>query len=374
MKRNARIAAIALAGCLSLVWLTGCSQQATGGTPSSSTPESSDAVQEAPPSGEVTTIVFSTHNSETDIQITEIFKPYFEKLEELSGGTIQFEMHYNAELVGPADALEAVKAGVVDAAHVRTVDLGFEYDSIVEASYPTNNCNRMSRVYNELYDKYPEMQADYEGVQPLLLYTISHAYLTTTGDEVRTPDDLKGKMMIVSNTLQGKMMEALGATPVSCPPTEFYTTLEKGVADGSPAPVTSMMISSSWADVCTYVYDISTTVTTGCVVLNEDVYNKLPQACKDYIESTDIRYEWSDKIDQLIYEHDISGREVLKSDYGVTFAEPTEEELAQWTEALSGVLPAYAAEMDAKGEPGSDFLADYMALTEKYAAPEYQWE
>lgn len=362
MKNMKRILAVLLALLLITGALTACSNGSKPDASESAAPETQSADE---PVGEPITIIFSTNDNETNLQITGIYKPYFEKIEELSEGLVTFEMHYNAELVGVTEALEAVEAGIVDAAFVRASTLGFELDSIVECSYPSNNCNRMSRVYNELYDKYPEMQANYANVQPMFLYGMAHSYLGTTGKEVRLPEDCKGMMLIVSNALQARMVETLGASPVSCPPTEFFSTLEKGVADGSPAPVTASMISDSWAEVCTYVYDMSSTVATAAIVMNKDTFAKLPQACQDYILNS--RYEWADFIDGLLYKEDVEGIEYVKEKYGTTYVTPTAQELAIWDEALANVLPDYAAELDAKGLPGSDFLADYMELTRKYA-------
>lgn len=311
------------------------------------------------------TIVFSTHNNEQDINVQQILKPYFAELEALSGGLVTVEMHYNAELVGPADALESVENGIVDAVFVRASTAGFEYDSIVEMGWPSLKTDHMSRIYNELYDKYPEMQANYENVQPLLLYTMSRCFMSTTGKEIRMPEDVQGMNLIVNNALQGEWITSLGATPVSSKPTEFYTNLEKHIADGSPAPLTSIMISDSWYEVCPYNLDICTSITTASIVMNKDVFEKLPAACQEYIVNS--RMDWADKIDEIFVKDDVEGKAKMAADFGTIFVTPTAEELAAWDAASADILPNYAARMDSEGKPGTDFLNDYRALVEKYA-------
>lgn len=378
MKPSIRIAALTLVILMALTAFAGCAKPAAapaagGEAAPAAGGEAAPAAAPAAADGEVMTIIFSTNDAENNLQVTDIYKPYFAKIEELSGGTVKFELHYNAELVNVPEVMDAVANGIIDCGFVRASTMGFPYDSIVECSYPSNNCNRMSRVYNELYDEFPEMQANYENVQLMFLYTMSHAFLATTGKEITKPEECKGLMFIVSNTLQGKSTEALGASPVSCPPTEFYSTLEKGVADGSLAPVTSSMIGDSWYEVCRYAYDMSSTVTTASIVMNKDTFAKLPQACQDYIIES--RFDMADFIDELYYKYDQNAIQLLQTDeYGVKIVTPTAEELVLWNEALGGVLPTYAAEMDAAGQPGSTFLAKYMELTEKYAADEYQWK
>ncbi len=375
MKKASRLFALCLAVIMTVVVFAGCATPtatpAAAGDAAAAEPAAAADPAEAP-SGEVMTIIFSTNDAENNLQVTDIYKPYFAKIEELSEGTVKFELHYNAELVNVPEVLDAVTNGIIDCGFVRASTLGFEYDSIVECSYPSNNCNRMSRVYNELYDAFPEMQANYSGVQPMFFYTMSHAFLTTTGKEVTKPADCKGLMFIVSNALQGKATEALGASPVSCPPTEFYSTLEKGVADGSLAPVTSSMIGDSWYEVCRYAYDMSSTCTTASLVMNKATFAKLPQACQDYIINS--RFDMADFVDELYYKYDQDAIKLLQTpDYGVKIVTPTAEELVEWDAALANVLPDYAAEMDANGKPGAAFLAKYMELTRMYAAPEFQW-
>lgn len=347
MKKMKKLLALILASILLLVVLAACGS--TGNEDPS----------------EPITIVFSTHNNEQDINVQQILKPYFAKLEELSDGLVTVEMHYNAELVGPADALEAVENGIVDAVFVRASTAGFEYDSIVEMGWPSLNTDHMSRIYNELYDKYPEMQANYKNVQPLLLYTMSRCFMSTTGKEIRMPEDVAGMNLIVNNALQGEWITSLGATPVSSKPTEFYTNLEKHIADGSPAPLTSIMLSDSWYEVCPYNLDICTSITTASIVMNKDVFNKLPAACQEYILNS--RMEWADKIDEIFVKDDVEGKALMSSTYGTIFVTPTAEELAAWDAVSADLLPNYAAKMDAKGEPGTAFLNDYRALVEKYS-------
>ena len=49
---------------------------------------------------------------------------------------------------------------------------------------------------------------------------------------MRTPDDLAGLKVRVSGAVPGRVVEALGATPVQMPATEMHNALQTGLIDG----------------------------------------------------------------------------------------------------------------------------------------------
>ncbi|MCO6187245.1 TRAP transporter substrate-binding protein [Rhizobium sp. L1K21] len=80
------------------------------------------------------------------------------------------------------------------------------------------------------YDKY--LKDEFPGTKPLALWVSEPNVFIMKDKEIRTPDDVKGLKIRVSGSAQGKVLEALGATPVQMPATEMYNALQTGLIDG----------------------------------------------------------------------------------------------------------------------------------------------
>ena len=57
------------------------------------------------------------------------------------------------------------------------------------------------------------------------------------GEPLRTVEDLKGKKIRVGGNVTGRIIAALGGTPVQLPPTEAQQAMASGVADGITFPI-----------------------------------------------------------------------------------------------------------------------------------------
>ena len=87
----------------------------------------------------------------------------------------------------------------------------------------------------ELYEKFPSVQKEYSGIEPLLLYT-SSSNLLVSKRQVKTIDEFKGLKFRVLGGPPTEMAKALGAVPTLIPMPDVYQSLDKGVVDGAAAP------------------------------------------------------------------------------------------------------------------------------------------
>ena len=320
------------------------------------------------------TLIFSHHDPDTNDMVVGIFKPWFRMIEERTGGKIRFEEHYNGELVGLMDAYNAVVQDVVDVSAIRpaTMPTQFVLDGIIEAPLYNIASHRPSQTYNDLYQKYPELQAEFKQVKTLLLYCMSPSSLGTAKKPVRTFEDNKGLKMITAGPFPSDRAKALGQIPVGCPPPEFYSMLEKGVADGGDVVTLPEMYTYKWKDVIKNITLIPCLRATTAIVMNKKKWADLPADVQKIMDDmTPEIIEMADRNQALSFKNAL---ERLKKEPDITVIELAPEELAKFVEADKPVREKFIASLDAKGLPATQFNADYIALEKKYSAPEYEFK
>lgn len=320
---------------------------------------------------ETITLVFSFHDPDTNHQNVGIFQPWFDMIEERTDGRVQFEAHYNGELVDVSGAYDAVLNGTVDMAVILPSTLAqFPLAQIVSTPFFDVFTWKPSLVYNELYQEYSEFQAEYSGVKPLILYCMSPGFIGTTEKEVRTLEDNAGLKMITADAFQADRAQALGQVPVSCPPPEFYTTLEKNIADGGDVVTLPEMITYNWADVIENITLAPFLHMASAVIMNQEKWESLPADIQEIIDdSIPEAVELADQSQILAYKDAL---ERLPTEFGTTIITLSASELARFAAADEPVRDAFIASLDAEGLPASEIYADYRTLSEKYAAAEYE--
>jgi len=321
--------------------------------------------------GEAITLVFSTHDPETNHMVVGIYKPWFEMIEKKTNGKVKFEMHYNGELVGAQESYDGVIKGMVDMDTVMihaTPD--FELEQIVNSPLYDTVAWRPSTVLNELYQKYPAMQAEYSKVKPLLIFCMSPGWMGTSKKQIKTFDDAAGLKMICGGPFASKRAQALGQIPVSTAPPEFFQTLEKGIADGGNVVTLPEMITYRWADVIKNIHNVPTLQGIMSIFMNKDTWNKLPADVQKAFEDTQKdAIAMADRSQMMAY---LDAYERLPKEFGTNMITLPQSELEKFVKADLPVRADYIAGLDSKGLPGSQFEADYAALSKKYAAAEYK--
>lgn len=174
-----------------------------------------------------------------------------------------------------------------------------------------------------------------------ILYVHAHGPgLLHTKTPVRTLEDLKG-MKIRATGQSAKVVEALGAVPVAMPQGDTYEALQKGVVEGTFAPIETL---KGWkqAEVIKYTtecYDIGYT-TAMFVVMNRNQWNSLTELDQKIIEDVAAEYagihgETWDRADQEGKEFTLSlGNEMIPL---------SAEESARWRKAVEPVINNYMA-------------------------------
>jgi TRAP-type C4-dicarboxylate transport system substrate-binding protein len=349
-----------LAVCLSLLVMVSLLTACGNSSSEAGTSTAGDTVD-----GESYTLIFSMNDPETSWMYSEVFQPWFERIETESNGQVKIECHFNEELVSLSDAYDAVCKGTIDMAFVRNSAISVcELDNLFENTYPSNTCETPAQVITTLYDEFPELGNQYSSDCTWLLhFAMTPGYIGLTGkDPVQSVSDLSGAKLITASTLQTTTVSALGGAAVDVAPPDFYTSLEKGVADGAVTVTMPEMITNSWADVIHSVTTVPMLQAQAGVIINTSTWNSLPENVRTLIE------EMKDDIvalaDTAVQEQNSSALDALNgSDYDVTVVQPSDELLADLTAVSNQVIEDELARLDAKGLNASAIYARYLELT-----------
>jgi len=228
------------------------------------------------------------------------------------------------------------------------IDLPLGYKSGVQATAVAN------AVFNKFQPK------EFDDSKIMFLHAHGPGLIHTRNKPVSSMADLKG-MKIRGTGTSGKVVAALGASPVGKSMREAYQMLQKGVVDGSAQPVEA---NKGWklGEVVHYLTENYSTAytTTFAVFMNKNKWKKLSPAAKKTID--EINSEWSIKHGKAWDEADKAGLEFFISKGGKVI-NLSNEESKKWAEAAGSVFDEYikkAAKKSIDGKAVIDFIRSKM--------------
>lgn len=304
------------------------------------------------------TLTYSNFFPPTHIQ-SKLAEAWCAEVEKRTDGEVKINYYPGGTLTSAPDCYGGVVDGISDIglsvlAYSRgrfpvmaAVDLPLGYKSGVVAT----------KVANAVYEKYSPKEFD----DTEIMYFHAHGpgLPFTKGKKIEKMEDFQGlKLRATGNS--GKVVQALGGTPVSGSMSEAYQSIQKGVVDGGMYP---METNKGWkmaevVNYCTEAYAIAYT-TTFFVTMNKDKWASLSDHAKGVIR--EINKEWADKHGQAWDESDKEGRDFFISKGG-EFITLSDEESARWKTAVEPIIGDYIADMNSKGLPCKD-LVDFTVQT-----------
>src|SRR5699024_3447506 len=216
----------------------------------------------------------------------EVAQDLGEELEDESDGRISVTTYSGNSLAESDEQFDAAATGSVDIAlSVHGYTPGeFPLSSVMELPFMSDTAKQGSEnlwdIYNEISDDFAQ---EYEGTEPLWLYTTDPGQLFTVDKPVKSVEDLKGMKIRSPSPETSEWLERLGATPVSMPMDENFGALERGVVDGTIAPWEAV---KTWdlEEVINYATIGNFYSTTMFVVMNKDLYDGMDEEAQKIIK------------------------------------------------------------------------------------------
>ena len=213
----------------------------------------------------------------------EVITPWAEAVTADSDGTLKIQTFYGGTLGNFANTYDRVVDEVVDIGFILTsLAAGkFRRHDVAALPFEAQTAVLASNAMWSLYEK-GVTAPEYDAVRPLGLWTFPNAAIHSR-ELIRTLDDFRGKKIIASNTIAGKIATALGATPISFRPDEAYTAIQRGTVDGGLMPFTGME-TFKIHEVARHHLDVALGSDPALLMINRKRYDALPAKAKAAID------------------------------------------------------------------------------------------
>lgn len=289
------------------------------------------------------------------------------EIEKQSNGRVKINVFPGGTLTPAKECYNGVTKGISDIgmscfAYTRgrfplmeAVDLPLGYPSGTVAT----------RAANAFYQKMKPKELD----DVKVLYLHAHGPgLLHTKKPVRSLNDIKS-MKIRSTGLSAKVVEALGGVPVAMPQGSTYEALQKGVVEGTFAPIETL---KGWrqaevVDYTTDCFDIGYT-TTMFVVMNKDKWNSLPDDLKQVFEN--VSKAWIDVHARTWDDVDVEGRKYTQS-LGNEIIALSDAENKKWIAAVDPIINGFIETASQKGLDGEKAVAELKTLIKTCSQKEH---
>jgi len=294
--------------------------------------------------------------------------PWIEDLREKTNEQLNIQFFNPNTLVPQRDAWAALTAGAADMIFNPTWrNQGkFPLADVVSLPMLFNGAEAGSLTIWDLYQSYPEWQAEYSGVKLLWQWTSATIQLHTKRKAVKTLADLKGMKIIGWNPRCLEMIKALGANPIEISPTDTYLALERGMADGVMCPIAPMR-AYKISDAVKHhtIIDLNCDAFYG--VMNQKKFNGMPDNLKKIMVDT-TGLDMARICGKSLDEGAISDADWM-ADKGHIFYVLPKDEKKNWRDKLMYMDEAWIADMEKRGHKNArDIYEQTLELAERYSS------
>ena len=294
-------------------------------------------------------------------------KAFFEKVEKETGGKVKFQAYWAGTLISDREGIAQLASGVADMAFVAPIysRVGKDISRSMEGWFNMRlTPDQKVQVFWKLWDKYPQLRAEFEGVHLVAAHAGTNMDVMTANRAVRTLDDLKGLRLKATGD-EVIVLNKLGAAAVAMPMGDVYTSLQKGILDGTIAPYETL-VGFKFAEVIKYFTTFpAPRAAYGSRAMNQKSWDALPADIQKVFTANSLY--WSHMVHEYSDKQDAVGKEFGKK-HGVEFITPPEKDLDAYLAVQAEVYLDVAKKLDAKGLPGTAMMNDAEAWSKEILA------
>ena len=293
---------------------------------------------------------------------TQVFKPWAEKVSEVTNGRVEVTLFYSNALFKPTQAYDAVSTrvgdmGIVLPTYARNRFLASGVMDLPMVAGEKAKVN--SEVLWQMYQTFPEIRNDFSDVKVLFPYMNPAFQLHFSKKEVRSLEDLKDTVVSAGGTVNARIMKSLGASVEAIPMVEVYLALQKGVIEGCFLPYAPLR-SQKIADLLHFHTNANLMAAAFFVVINKDVWAEISPEDRKAMEKIS-GLEGATRVGTVFDEGQIRDTEWMteKGDKFFTL-DPAQKE--QWAKRILPIRDEWLKDVKAKGVNGKPILEKAIKL------------
>ncbi|BBD09432.1 TRAP transporter substrate-binding protein [Desulfovibrio ferrophilus] len=283
------------------------------------------------------------------------------EVETRTAGKVDIQTYPGSTLLGAKNMWSGVIQGQAD---IGCISLAYQPGvfpmmSVFEQPVGFTSATAASVSQWELYAK--RQPKEFARVKVLTMFTSAPSNIMCK-KPISSLDDLKG-LEIRASGGASKVLELLGATPVSMPASEAPEALQKGLIKGILSSF-DMLKDFNFAEHLKYQTVTNFVVYPFAVIMNLDSYNALSPDVKKVLDELGAEQaEWTGK---YLDAHVRESIEWSKNKYGIEVAQLPAAEAAKAKQKLTVMIDGWKTKAEAKGIAADDVLAEVLALKAKY--------
>jgi TRAP-type C4-dicarboxylate transport system substrate-binding protein len=302
----------------------------------------------------------------THMYVVHGIKPWMARITELTQGKVKFQYFPGEQLGKFTDLPELVRTGVADIGLTPVGHLPGDYPLNAIAAMPgtAGTALEVTQAYWKLVSAEGPLRKEFQakGLRPVAYFGLPQYEIISRSKQISTLATMKGLKIRAGGGLQQMLIEALGASAIQLPTPELYNSLERGTVDGIMVPYASMAAYklNEVAKFATRGASLGSTIAG--FAISETNWQKLPADVQAAITKASL--EFMERISIYQDEHNEDAREKMEKT-GLKSLEISAAEQEKIQEALKPAIDKWANDLEARGVPAKQVVAEWVAATAK---------
>jgi len=371
--------------------LTGCSTTAsptakapttaapaTSAAPTTAAPGTSAApatsaapTTSAAPAAKVYNLKYSHEQAVTAYYSVYGHIPYAQAIEKATNGAVKITIYDSSTLSTSQQLWSNIKAGTVDMGWLFTgyYPGQFSYAEASTLPFMFPNAAVGGKVTWQIYNKYPEIQAQFKDVKVLATWTTEPYFIVSRSKFYKTVADFTNAKIRIPGGPPTDFIKAMGASPLSMGMPDVYMNLKNGVFDAAPVPAEAYLGFKIY-EVAPYVTYVPTVAMYHAIIMNLNVWNSFPKTVQDQImsvsgETASVQFSGG------VFDRARADMKDVITKAGTTLQEYTvpASEQQKWIDlAAKPVWASWVKDQQSKGLTNAQaILDDTLALSKQYS-------
>jgi TRAP-type C4-dicarboxylate transport system substrate-binding protein len=297
-------------------------------------------------------------------EFSSFFIPEVDKRLAATGNyEMDWQESYGGTIVKPKGVLDGIKLGLGDIGIVTTIFHSSKLPSQGLAAvtpFIVADSRVVAKAVDEIAKEFPTMQDEFAKQKQVYLATgvVLDTYQLFSKEKIMSSAGLEGAK-VAGAGMNLRYLEGIkGAAGVRGGLTDFYNMVQTGLTDHAmlwPEAAKTFKM----AEVAPYMLraDLGA-VNSKTVTVNANYWKKLPQEVKDVLNEVAVLYRdhvagvAMDRAAESVAAYVAAGGEVV---------ELSDADRAAWANSMPNIAAEWAADLDSKGQPGTEMLKAYLA-------------
>ena len=204
-------------------------------------------------------------------------------VEKESDGLLQIQVYPGGSIADIGSIYDRLRDGVADIAFGNFSPVADQFRKTYVFSLPfmTEHSATSSVAIWRLYQR-GAFTDEFKDVRPIALFGFGQSTLHFV-KPIKSVDDLKGMKILVSSRTAGRLVELLGAAPISMLSDQSYAALQHGLGQGIASTLTGMQV-FKFDEITKYHVEMPLGESFGYVFFNKASYARLPDKAKQVVD------------------------------------------------------------------------------------------